>query len=249
MTLRRLHPAGEPTGAKARGRKSAGEARRTILEAAERRLIEGGPEAIRVQAIARDLGLTDAAIHYHFGSRDGLVEALVRSAGRRLKEQVGQTTRRRKAGAVDLRALIDLIAETYGDRGYARLTAWMALAGWKVRGSGMYREPAEAIHAVRVRRAETRGAPAPALEDTLFAVALLNLVLWAEPLVGSAMRRSVGLAGDGATASRHREWLARLLEEHVSAGAGRQGRHARPAERRPRERGDGRNRGHTLRRR
>lgn len=222
-------------GAGRRRRRSAGEAREAILTAAERRLVAGGPEAIRVQTIARDCGLTDPAIHYHFGSRNGLIEALMRHAGRRLKARIARAIGRWEPGSFDVRALIDVIGETYGDRGYARLAAWMALGGWSVRGAGMYRELAEAIHAVRVRRAAAAGAPPPDLEDTLFTVTLLNLVLFAEPLAGAAMYRSVGLAADRETAARHRRWLARILEEHlrprVPAGrsvrrAGAGGRHA-----------------------
>ena len=50
-----------------RVRRSPEEARRAILEAAEKHLVEGGPEAVRVQVVARDLGLSDAAIYHHFG--------------------------------------------------------------------------------------------------------------------------------------------------------------------------------------
>ena len=39
-----------------RRRRTAEEARHEILAAAQRRLAEGGPEAIRLQDIARDLG-------------------------------------------------------------------------------------------------------------------------------------------------------------------------------------------------
>ena len=56
-----------------RVRRSPEAARLAILEAAERRLIEGGPETVRVQHIAADLGVTDAAVHHHFGSREALI--------------------------------------------------------------------------------------------------------------------------------------------------------------------------------
>ena len=59
--------------AKPRVRRSRDEAQHAILEAAEKRLREGGPEAVRVQHVAADLGITDAAIHHHFGSRQLLV--------------------------------------------------------------------------------------------------------------------------------------------------------------------------------
>ena len=172
-----------------------------------------------MQTIARDLGLTDPAIHYHFGSRDGLVQALMHHAGRRLKESIARATRRWGRSSFDVGALINLIDETYGERGYARLAAWMALAGWKAHGSGMYRDLAEAIHAVRVQRAAAAGVPPPELEDTLFTVALLNMVLFAEPLAGGSFRRSVGLPADRETATHLRRWLAGVIEEHLQPHA------------------------------
>jgi AcrR family transcriptional regulator len=199
-----------------RRRRTADDARRAILAAAEKRLIEGGPDAIRVQVIARDLGITDPAIHYHFGSRDALVEALMRHAGRRLKERIAGSIRRWPKDSFDMRVLVDIIADTYGTRGYARLAAWMALSGWRARDSGMYGEMARAVHAVRERQARTAGVPAPELVDTLFTLALLNMVLFAEPIVGTAMRRSVGLGAGRDTATRFREWLVRVIEEHLT---------------------------------
>ena len=68
-------------GSKPRVRLPREDAQRAILDAAEKRLREGGPEAVRVQHVAADLGVTDAAIHHHFGSRRGLMEALLRFAG------------------------------------------------------------------------------------------------------------------------------------------------------------------------
>src|ERR1700730_12948685 len=60
-----------------RRRRSSAETRTAILEAAERRLLGGGPEAIRLQEIAADAGISHPAILHHFGSREGLVEAMV----------------------------------------------------------------------------------------------------------------------------------------------------------------------------
>jgi AcrR family transcriptional regulator len=201
-----------------RTRRTAKEAKQVILEAAERRLISDGPEGVRVQLIARDLGMTDAAIHHHFGSRDGLVEALLKFGGRKLKARVGTATAGWDDGAIDVPALIDVITETYGDRGYARLATWMALAGWRSQGSGMFRPLAEAIHAARTRIAEAQGRPAPPLEDTLFSVTMLSLVLFAEPLHGNNMRRSVSLPADRETRDRFVAWLAALMQRHLRHG-------------------------------
>ena len=78
-----------------RRRRSAPEARQAILRAAEKRLVEGGPEAVRVQLVAADVGVTDAAVHHHFGSREGLLEALLRFSGRRLRDEVEEILARR----------------------------------------------------------------------------------------------------------------------------------------------------------
>ncbi|MBV1885644.1 MAG: TetR family transcriptional regulator, partial [Parvibaculaceae bacterium] len=47
-------------------RRTAEEARRLILDAAEKRLAEQGPEGIRLQDIAKDIGVSHPAILHHF---------------------------------------------------------------------------------------------------------------------------------------------------------------------------------------
>src|SRR5438876_12323626 len=64
-------------GADSRPRRVRTDTRNAILEAAERRLFANGPEGIRLQDIAADLGISHPAILHHFGSREGLIEALV----------------------------------------------------------------------------------------------------------------------------------------------------------------------------
>jgi len=50
-----------------------------ILQAARRLLLEGGFEALRVDAIVREAGKNKAAVKYYFGNKQGLVYALVDS--------------------------------------------------------------------------------------------------------------------------------------------------------------------------
>ena len=71
-----------------RVRRTAEEARRVILDAAEKRLREGGPEALRLQEIARDVGVSHPAILHHFQSRAGLTHALAERAMTRLEEDL-----------------------------------------------------------------------------------------------------------------------------------------------------------------
>ena len=70
----------------ARRRRTAEEARREILEAARVRLAKGGPEAVRLQDVAADVGISHPAILHHFESREGLLQALATSAMEELND-------------------------------------------------------------------------------------------------------------------------------------------------------------------
>lgn len=198
-----------------RRRLPAAEARRTILDAAEALLIQGGPDAVRVQVVAREVGLTDAAVHYHFGSRVGLMDALLRSAGRRLRQEMTAAVAEWDADTLDLRRLMALLSDAYERRGYARLALWLTMAGWRPKGAGMFKELAETIHAARRARAIQAGKRAPDLADTMRALALMQILLCAEPIFGREMRRSVGLPGDPRTSDEFHDWAADLLQTYL----------------------------------
>lgn len=46
------------------------------IEAAMRLLVEGGPEALRVDRLCLALGITKGSFYWHFASRDALIEAM-----------------------------------------------------------------------------------------------------------------------------------------------------------------------------
>ena len=59
------------TEPKKRVRRTKEEAQRVILDAAEERLANGGPEALRLQDIAADVGISHPAILHHFEAVTG----------------------------------------------------------------------------------------------------------------------------------------------------------------------------------
>ena len=71
-----------------RVRRSADDARREILDAAEAMLRDLGPAGIRLHQIADDVGVSHPAILHHFGSREGLIEAGVNRAVERLESDL-----------------------------------------------------------------------------------------------------------------------------------------------------------------
>jgi AcrR family transcriptional regulator len=138
----------------------------------------GGPAAVRVTAVGRDIGVSDAAVHYHFGSRDGLLQAVIRRAARRLRDDVADVLEHWEPEPGAMVELAGLLRSLYTERGYARLTAWLGLAGWRPSGSGMLRAQAEAMHRRRAEQGPGADDAGPDLLDTLFSLALINVVLW-----------------------------------------------------------------------
>ncbi|WP_309645475.1 helix-turn-helix domain-containing protein [Phenylobacterium sp.] len=193
-----------------RVRRTVEASRQAILEAAERCLIDEGPNGVKVQRIARDLGLTDAAIHYHFGNREGLMEALLRFSGRRFVEEVQGAMSVGDAAGIDLRQAASRLSELYERRGTARLAMWLMLAGWSPKGAGMLQPLAEWLHAGRAQRARAAGLAAPAFEDSQKMIALLGAVTFAQALSGDAHLRSAGL--QGVAQNEFMAWVADQLE-------------------------------------
>lgn len=61
-------------------RKSPDLGREAILDAAERLFAERGIDAVSLRTINATAGYSVAALHYHFGTRDGLIRALLARA-------------------------------------------------------------------------------------------------------------------------------------------------------------------------
>src|SRR5688500_7342225 len=112
-----------------RVRRSPVEARALILKAAEELLIEGGPAAVQMRAVAQRLDMTDAGVAHHFGSRSGLLVELLRHGGRRIRDAVTQATDGWVAGGETIAHLVDRVAAVYED-GYGELAIALHAAGW-----------------------------------------------------------------------------------------------------------------------
>ena len=188
-----------------------------ILEAAAKAFERDGQAAVRVQPIARAVGLTDAAVHHHFGSRDGLLTALLKYAGRRVRAEVRATTATLTLDPEDLARVREVFSRWYAQRGYARLAMWLMLSGWKDEGQGMLAELVDTVHRARAADARAHGRQPPSLEHTRFIVALFHTITIADALFGASMRRSVGLGTDGATTERFQAWVLDVFHTLLTA--------------------------------
>ncbi len=201
-----------PKRSRTRQRRTAEEARREILDVAEVQLRELGPGGLRLQQIAARVGVSHPAILHHFGSREGLIRAVVERAIESLEADLILALR--VAPLTDVPAVLDLVERSFRalvDGGHARVLAWLLLSGEEIRpGVTRVRTIAEVAHERRLRM-EGRDPPA-ALEDTIFRMLTVSLTIFGEAIAGPAMRASAGV-DDPQAGARFREWLARLVVE------------------------------------
>src|SRR3954467_10638567 len=133
-----------------RVRRSREEARRLILEAAEHLLVEGGPTAVQVRAVAERVGMTDAGVYHHFGTQQSLLVALLRHGGRRLRQAVEGTVESWAGHDDDVASLIAAIAGLYAG-GSGELAIALHTAGWRDSGGGLLEPVVQALQEARER--------------------------------------------------------------------------------------------------
>ncbi len=190
-----------------RRRLPAAEAQERILKAAGKRLAEGGPDAVRLQDVAQDLGISHPAILHHFGSRDQLMAQLEARGMRALQEDL-------LAASGTAEDSLARVAQTLGDEGHARLLAWWVLHGEgpeEATDWGMLQDIARGIHERRVEASTAAGTAAPSEEDTTWVVRLAAVALFGEALLGDILTKSAGLDDPEDASRRFRAWLAERL--------------------------------------
>jgi AcrR family transcriptional regulator len=199
-----------------RQRRTPQAAKFAILEAAERRLHDEGPEGVRIQRIAADLGITDAAIHYHFGTREALMDALLRRIGRRLVDDIEATIERWAPDQIDVAALGRLFQRAYADERAARLALWLSLTGWRPKGSGMLKLLVERVHRARIQAARKAKRAAPRLSDTQYAIALLSAAHMHAAMSGEALLASVAEDPAGLGQRAFLDFAVQLIARHLA---------------------------------
>lgn len=210
---RKKTPARRATSAP-RVRRTAAEAREAILDAAEARLRDGGPEAIRLQDIASDVGISHPTILHHFESRDGLTRALGLRITERLVNDLVEALTHGPGDETSAVQIIDHVFATMNDTGTARLIAWRALS---FESSDQARELLEQVtkllHDRRTALAREAGVRPPAHEDSAFVARLASAAA-----LGDALSAGVWSADSEERRQgdlRFRRWFAKLLLEHL----------------------------------
>lgn len=201
----------KPRPKKKRVRRSAEEARAAILDATDRRLVEAGPDGIRLQDVAAEVGISHTTILHHFGGREHLVDEVVRRRIDVINQDVIDAVADRGVDPTVIGPLLGRLFQAFGPGGHARVVAYLALGNRPnpdIRGLNTVMG---VLHQARQLTREP-GSPAVSLEDTEFIVQLTNFALFGEAIVGPLFRGEPPDAPDPEARRRFLDGLRRLVE-------------------------------------
>ena len=169
------------------------QSRDAALEAAQALLVERGPQAVTLKAVAERIGRTHANVLHHFGSAEGLQTALIARLARGIVGTIGNAVIRTRAGEQDPREVVDLTFDAFGKGGAGALASWMILTG----NQDALDPILTAIHDLvdELAMGEPEG-QTPIHQQTL----QLVLLALGDALLGGPMARALGLPRDTARA-------------------------------------------------
>lgn len=197
-------------------RRTPEEARRVILDAAEKNMTASGPAGIRLQDVARAAGVSHPTILHHFGSREGLIQALNRRTLEDLKTTLLKVM---TASRSDTENGIGPTFAAYRN-GLAQRVIWLLQSPTQQNPGGlpMFEEIVETLHALRLQIAAP-GVPVDRF-DSRAIVHLTTIAAFGDAVIGPRLRQSSGVE-EQATRQRFEKWLAAFLGGYIEAASGR----------------------------
>lgn len=113
----------------AKKRLSPEESRSVALEAARQILIELGPQAVTLKAVAGRIDRTHANLLHHFGSAAGLQKALAAYLAETVCDTIAAKMTASPPGERNVREIVDLAFDAFDSGGAGALATWMAATG------------------------------------------------------------------------------------------------------------------------
>ena len=110
-------------------RLSPEESRSAALEAARQILVETGPAAVTLKAVAARIDRTHANLLHHFGSAAGLQKALAAYQAETVCATIGRKMAESAPGERNVREIVDLAFDAFNEGGAGALATWMAATG------------------------------------------------------------------------------------------------------------------------
>jgi AcrR family transcriptional regulator len=169
-----------------RKRLSPTESRDAAVEAARALLIESGPGAVTLKAVAGRIGRTHANLLHHFGSAEALQTALITRMAADIVGTIGAAVLRVRAGELDPREVVEMTFDAFGKGGAGALASWMILSG----NTDALDPILTAIHDLVDELAEGDMPGDQPIQDQTLTLVLMAL---GDALMGAPMARALGL--------------------------------------------------------
>jgi AcrR family transcriptional regulator len=186
-----------------RVRRTPEEARTLALASARRLLLAEGPDAITLQSVATDLGMSHTNLIHHFGSAAGLQSELMRQMMSELTAAIESAVMRLRAGKGEFRDFVDIVFDAFDRGGAGRLAAWIVLSGEATRLAPIGEVVRDYIDSVE-RSAD------PGVQDVhervTSATLFVTMAAMGDAIIGNHLRRMVGRERDAV-----RRIIGRLL--------------------------------------
>lgn len=199
-----------------RTRLTPDESRLVALEAARGLLIEAGPQAVTLKAVAGRIGRTHANLLHHFGSAAGLQKALAAHLGDTITATIGEAVDAARRGETDPRTIVDMTFDAFDREGAGALASWMLASG----NEDALDPVVEAIHRLVDKLVATALTPDLATlirENTL----MLVLLALGDSQVGGPMASALGLPREKAREIATRSLVSALAQEAAAAARGK----------------------------
>ncbi|MGT2515440.1 TetR/AcrR family transcriptional regulator [Sphingomonas panni] len=185
----------------ARRRLSPEASRDAALDAARELLIEAGPQAVTLKAVATRIGRTHANLLHHFGSAAGLQKALAERMATSITATIGAAVLRARDGDHDPREIVDLTFDAFDREGAGALASWMILSG----NDDALDPILDAIHALVDRLGSENSLSGMPLADETLQLVLMAL---GDALLGGAMAKALRLPRERARELAMRSLIA-----------------------------------------
>lgn len=188
-----------------RTRLSPEESRSAALAAARELLLDQGPQAVTLKAVAAKIHRTHANLLHHFGSAAGLQGELAKLIADSVNESIAEAVERARAGETDARVIVDQCFDAFGKEGAGALAAWMILSGNR-----------DALNPILDSIRGLVAKLAVGHEEHHVAESTISLVLTAlgDSLLGPAIALALGLPRDAARELAAQRLRHRLEAEH-----------------------------------
>lgn len=193
-------------------RRTPEDARALILDAAEKTVGMDGPSGLRLQDVAREAGVSHPTILHHFGSREGLMQALNARAMDQLTREVVEGMGSADSGKSG-------IARTFATyrNGVAERLVWLIQSGAMPPAERLqlFENVVQSLHSIRLKFA--RPGNVPDIADTRHVVHLTTIAALGDALFGQRLRQ----AGDQEEQRRDafEAFLTELIDGFLEAKA------------------------------